>query len=149
MRNPERLAYFRKSELIPNLHDQHLALLDRQTIDRGSQLLLRAIVEIKMWLSGLLHLESCIRFAAGAARIAPEKIERDRADSRVEQSAILDRMFLAPEANESVLDDVLGIRQLPNKLAGEQDKPRCQFRETNFPIFMSDNILHDLFNGLS
>ena len=58
-------------------------------------------------------------------------------------------MLLAPETNERVLDDVLGIRAGADELAGEKDKPRCQFRETNFPIFMSDNILHDLFNGLS
>ena len=32
-----------------------------------------------------------------------------------------------------------------DELAGEKDKPRRQFRETNFPIFMSDDILHDLF----
>jgi hypothetical protein len=54
-------------------------------------------------------------------------------------------MLLAPETNERVLDDVLGIRAGADKLAGKQDKPRPQLRETNFPIFMSDDILHDLF----
>ena len=54
-------------------------------------------------------------------------------------------MLLAPETNKCVLHDVLGVRGGADKLAGEQDKPRCQFRETNFPIFMSDDILHDLF----
>ena len=119
LRNRERLADFRKGELVPDLHDQHLSLLDWKTIDRGSQLLLRAIVEIKLRRSGLLHLESCVRFAARAAGIAPEKIERDRADSGEEQCAILDRMLFAPETNESVLDDVLGIRARADKLAGE------------------------------
>ena len=57
-------------------------------------------------------------------------------------------MLLAPEPHERVLHDVLGVRQLPDKLAGEEDEPGCQFRETNFPIFMSDDIFHDLFYGL-
>lgn len=54
-------------------------------------------------------------------------------------------MLLAPKADESVLDDVLGIRAGADELAGKQDQPRRKFRETNFPIFMSDDILHDLF----
>ena len=145
LRNPERVADLRERELVPDLHDQHLALLDWKTIDRGSQLFLRSIVEIKLRLSGLLHLESCVGFAACTARIAPDEIERDRTDSSEEQSAIVDRMFFAPETNESVLHDVLGVRQLPHELAGEEDKPWRKFRETNFPIFMSDDILQDLF----
>jgi hypothetical protein len=53
-------------------------------------------------------------------------------------------MLFAPEADERVLDDVLGVRGSADKLAGKEDQPRPQLRETNFPIFMSDDILHDL-----
>src|ERR1043166_167129 len=70
LRNSEGLADFRESELVPNLHDQHLALLDRQKIDRGCELLLRVIVEIKLRHGAVLHLERGVRFAASAARIA-------------------------------------------------------------------------------
>jgi hypothetical protein len=54
-------------------------------------------------------------------------------------------MLLPPETNESILDDVLGVCDRPDKLAGEQDKPWRKFRETNLPIFINGDILHDLF----
>ena len=55
-------------------------------------------------------------------------------------------MLFAPELDESFLDNVLGVGELPDELAGEQDEPWPQFRKTDFPIFfMSDDILHDLF----
>ena len=55
-------------------------------------------------------------------------------------------MLLSPEADERVLDDVLRVRDRADELAGEKDKARPQFRETNFPIlFMSGDIFHDLF----
>ena len=53
-------------------------------------------------------------------------------------------MLFAPEADERVLDDVFGVRGSADKLAGKEDEPRAQLRETAFPIFMSDNIFHDL-----
>src|SRR5436190_12545082 len=88
--NRERLADFRESELVPDFHNEHLPLLNRQTIDRGNQFSLRAIIEIKLRLSGLLRLESCVRFPTSATCIAPEKIEGNRADGSEKQSAILD-----------------------------------------------------------
>jgi hypothetical protein len=94
----------------------------------------------------LLHVERSRGFPACAANIAPKKIESDRADRRVKQPAIFDRMLLAPKLDESFLDNVFGVGELADKLAGEQDKPWPQFRETDFPIFfMSDDILNDLF----
>src|SRR5436190_6433227 len=88
--NCERLADFRESELVPDLHDEYLSLFNWQPIDCGSQFVLGAIIEIKLRLSGLLHPESCVRFPASATRIAPEKIERDRADGSEKQTAIVD-----------------------------------------------------------
>src|SRR5256714_6071545 len=44
-----------KGELVPDLHDQHLPLFDWQKINGGSQSALRAIIEIKLRLSNLLH----------------------------------------------------------------------------------------------
>jgi hypothetical protein len=55
-------------------------------------------------------------------------------------------MLFAPESDEGVLDDVLGIGHRADELAGEKDEPRPEFRETSFPVFfMSGDILHDLF----
>ena len=54
-------------------------------------------------------------------------------------------MLFAPEADVSLLDDVLGVCNRADKLAGKEHEPRPQFRKTDFPIFfMSDDILHDL-----
>ena len=59
---------------------------------------------------------------------------------------VADAMLLAPETDERVLDDVLRVRDGADELAGEEDKARPQFCETNFPIlFMSCDIFHDLF----
>ena len=55
-------------------------------------------------------------------------------------------MLFSPEPDESFLNDVLGVCDRADKLAGKQDEPRPQFRETDFPtFFMSDDIFHDLF----
>ena len=143
--NSEDSADVRKGQLVPDFHDQHLALLGWKEIDRRSERALRSIVKIKLRSSRVLHLERSARFAAGAAGIAPKKIERDRPDRGVKERAILDRMLFAPEADERVLDDVLGVRGSADKLAGKENEPRPQLRETNFPIFfMSDDIFHDL-----
>src|SRR5205807_2658973 len=143
--NSEDSADVRKGQFVPDFHDQHLALLGWKEIDRRNQRALRSIVKIKLRSGRVLHLERSARFAAGAAGIAPEKIERDRADRGVKERTILDRMLFAPEPDERVLDDVLGVRGSADKLAGKEDKPRPQFRETNFPFFfMSDDIFHDL-----
>jgi len=84
--------------------------------------------------------------APRAPGIFPEKIERDRTDCCVEQTFIIDRMLFAPESDEGVLNDVLGVCDRADELAGEKDEPRPEFRETDFPIFfMSDDIFHDLF----
>jgi hypothetical protein len=54
-------------------------------------------------------------------------------------------MLFAPEPDESFLDDVLGVCNRADELAGKENEPRPQFRKTDFPIFfMSDDIFHDL-----
>src|ERR1700686_710580 len=75
--NSQDRADVRKGQLVPDFHDQHLALLGWKQIDRRSQRALRSIVKIKLRSSRVLHLERSVCFAAGAAGIAPEKIERD------------------------------------------------------------------------
>src|SRR5438045_6201591 len=44
-----------EGELVPDFHYQHLPLLDWQKINGGSQSALRAIIEIKLCISELLH----------------------------------------------------------------------------------------------
>src|SRR5688500_1691250 len=46
LRNPQRFSDLREGQLVPDFHDQHLPLFHWQKIERGSQLALRAIVEI-------------------------------------------------------------------------------------------------------
>jgi hypothetical protein len=94
----------------------------------------------------LLHVSRSSGLTPGAADITPEKIERDGTDRRVKQPSIFDRMLFSPKLDESFLDNVFGVRELADELAGEEHESRPEFRETAFPIFfMSDDILHDLF----
>ncbi len=55
-----------------------------------------------------------------------------------------DGMLFAPEAHEGFLHDVLRVRERADKLAREKHEPGSGFRETEFPIFISGDILHDL-----
>ena len=144
--NRQCLADLREGKLVPDFHDEHLPLVDGETIHRGRKFPLRIIIEIKLRLGGLLHLESCVRFTASTPCVTPEEVECDGTDRGEEEGPILDGMLFAPEPNESVLDDVLGIRDRADELAGKENEPRPEFRETNFPIFiMSSDIFHDLF----
>ena len=86
-----------------------------------------------------------IGFPSSAASITAQRVERDGADSREEQRAVLDGMLFAPEADERFLDNVLRIRRGADKLPGEENEPGRGFSEASFPIFMSGDILHDLF----
>lgn len=58
-------------------------------------------------------------------------------------------MLLAPKLDERVLNDVLGIGDGLHELPRKQNEPRRDFGKTNFPIFISGDILHDLSKGLS
>jgi hypothetical protein len=53
-------------------------------------------------------------------------------------------MLFAPEANKRFLDDVLGVGRSADPLPCEKHQARCMLAKTGFPIFMSDDILHDL-----
>src|SRR5207237_8441215 len=55
--NSEDSADVRKGQLVPNFHDQHLALLGWMEIDRRSQRALRTIVKIKSGSDRVLPLE--------------------------------------------------------------------------------------------
>jgi hypothetical protein len=93
----------------------------------------------------LLHVSRSSGLTPGAADVSPEKIERDGTHCRVKQSSIFDRMLFTPKLDESFLDNVFSVGQLPDELAGEEHEPWPEFREAAFPIFfMSDDILHDL-----
>ena len=54
-------------------------------------------------------------------------------------------MLFAPEPDECFLDDVLRVRNGADELAREEDEAGSGFGETGFPIFISGDILHDLF----
>src|SRR3954469_21757421 len=86
-----------EGEFVPDLHHQHLTLFHWQTIDSGSQLALRTIIEIKLRLRDLLHVGRSSGLTASAAGIFSEKIERDGADGGVKQSLVADAMLFAPE----------------------------------------------------
>src|ERR1700731_1815627 len=64
LRNPQDSADVRKGQLVPDFHDQHLALLGWKKIDRRSQRALRSIVKIKLRSGRVLHIERSVRFAA-------------------------------------------------------------------------------------
>src|SRR5205814_5136872 len=48
-----------------------------------------------------------------------------------------------PATDESLPQHVRGIGRAPHPLAGEQSEPGRELRKTDFPIFMSGDILHD------
>jgi hypothetical protein len=54
-------------------------------------------------------------------------------------------MLFAPEANERFLHDVFGIGDGLDELSREKHEARRDFAETNFPIFINGDIVHDLF----
>ncbi len=93
----------------------------------------------------MLGLRESIGFTPGAADVAPEEVERRGTDCGKEKRAIGDRMLLAPELNERFLHDILGVRDGANKLARKEDEAGRGFCETDFPIFVCGDILHDLF----
>src|SRR4051812_42946864 len=58
-------------------------------------------------------------------------------------------MLFAPELDERVLHNVLGIGDRLHELAGKENEAGRGFGKTNLPIFISGDILHDLPKGLS
>ena len=54
-------------------------------------------------------------------------------------------MLPTPEAHECFLHNVFRIRARLHPLPGEENEPGRELRKTFFPIFMTNDILHDLF----
>ena len=84
-------------------------------------------------------------FAPRPALIAPQTIERGRADGGVKQPAIFDRMLAPPETDERLLNNVFGIGARIRPAAGEKEQGRAELRKTGFPIFIGERSLHELF----
>ena len=84
-------------------------------------------------------------FATGPALVAPQTIERSRADGGVKQRAIFDRMLPPPKTDKRFLDDVLGIGAAIRPAARKEEQRRAELRETGFPIFIGERSLHDFF----
>ena len=115
-----------------------------QQIDRRRECSLGFARGVELRRDGLICLRDGLGFAPGAASIAAKKIERDGSDGGEKKSPVFNRMLFAPEADESFLDDVFGISDRTHELPGKENKSRCSFGETNFPIIMSSDIFHDL-----
>jgi hypothetical protein len=120
-------------------------LLVRQAGHGVGQSALRFIIALEMRLDRLLALEQSGGLTARASRIAPEQIETDRTHGCEKKRAILDRMLSPPEAHECFLDDVFGVGTRSHPLPGEKNQPGRELRKTFFPIFMANDIVHDLF----
>src|SRR4051812_33374500 len=102
-----------------------------QSVDRDRELLLVVIAEIELRLRAVLALRDHRSFATRPAPIPPQQVERDGADGREEQGAVLDRMLFAPEADESFLHDVLRVGRRTDPLAREEHEPRSKLCETD------------------
>ena len=118
-------------------------MIARQTVERRHQFSLGIIQLLKLRLHRPLGVRKNFHLAPGSPVIPPNKIERSRSNCSVKQGAIFDAEIASPEADESILHHILGVRCTSDPLPGEQDQTRCQFRKTDFPIFMSGDILHD------
>jgi ketosteroid isomerase-like protein len=91
----------------------------------------------------VLDLAASLHLASGPPAIASNKIERSRAHGGVEQPAIVKGKIAPPEPHESFLHHVFGVGSVGYPLPGKEEKPGSEVRKTDFPIFMSGDILHD------
>jgi len=112
-------------------------------IERCHQLTLRVIQLLKLRLHAPLGLTKNFHFPSRSPVIPPNEIEGGGTNGGMKQSAVFDAEIASPESNKSVLHHVLGIGWAPDPLAGKQDQPGGELRKTDFPIFMSGDILHD------
>ncbi len=149
MRNANCFPDFSKGKLVPDFHHQHLALLTRQTFNRSGQFPLRIIQLLKLRWHRVVSLAGRFQFAAHAPAVTPDEIERGRAHGGVKEPAIAQGKIPAPKAHESFLDHVFGIGRTAHPLPGEKEKTGSEFRKTDFPIFMSGDILHDPSRSLN
>ena len=144
MRNAESRSDVGKGELVPDFHDEHLALFGRELIKREREHALRVVFGLEMRRNGMFRFRDHVCFAPGPAGVAAEEIEGNGTDGGEKKASVFDRVLLAPEAHESFLDDVFRVGDGPDELPGEKDQPGREFGEANFPIFMRSDIWHDL-----
>ncbi len=57
----------------------------------------------------------------------------------------VDRMMAPPKANKWFLNDIFRVGPRPHPLPRKKQQARRERGDTNFPIFMSRDIVHDLF----
>ena len=84
-------------------------------------------------------------FAPSPALVAPQTIERGRADGGVKESAIFDRMLAPPKTDKRFLDDVFRVGPTIRPAPGEKKQGGAELRKTGFPVFIGERSLHDLF----
>src|SRR5437868_13060700 len=111
-------------------------------IERCHQLALRIIQLLKLRLHAPLGLTKNFHFPSRSPVIQPNEIEGGGTNGGIKQDAIFDTEITSPESNKSLLHHILGIGRAPDALPGEQDQPGRELRKTDFPIFMSGDILH-------
>src|SRR5438552_1019397 len=145
LRDAECFGDLRESQFIPNFHDQNFALIARQVIDRRGKFALRIVAGFKLRFDRSASVCEDFDFTSGAPLVASNEIEGCRADGRIEQSAIVDAMIAAPKAHKRILNNIFCICRGAHPLSGKKYQPRRELRKTNFPIFMSGDILHDPF----
>src|SRR5216684_679439 len=145
LRNLESARDLSESKFVPDLHHQHLPLFVRQEIERGNQGALRFVFDFEHWLDHLISFRNGRGFSASAPAVAPEKIKSNGANSRVKQAAVRDVVLFSPETDESFLDNVFRIGRRSRPLPRKQQQAGCELGKASLPVFISGDILHDLF----
>ena len=116
-----------------------------QAVDRRGKFTLRIVAGFKLRLNRTASICEDFDFTSGAPLVASNEIEGSRADGRIKQSAIVDAMIAAPKADKRILNNIFCVCPGAHPLPGKKYQPGRELRKTNFPIFMSGDILHDPF----
>src|SRR5438105_7615535 len=145
LRDAECFGDLRESEFVPNFHDQDFALIAWQAVDRRGKFTLRIVAGFKLRFDRSASICEDFDFTSRAPLVASNEIEGSRADGRIKQSAIVDTMIAAPKAHKRLLNNIFCVCWGAHPLPGKKYQPWRELRKTNFPIFMSGDILHDPF----